>query len=61
MLQEFENKVQREIEIRMHENLLEWEEEYKAKHIIQLRETIAEELRIEFEAKLQEIIEKERT
>ena len=49
---DFESTVQREVEQRIQENLLEWEDEYKSRHIRQLREAVAEDMRVEFEAKL---------
>lgn len=36
----------------MQENLLEWEEDYKLKHIHHLRESLKEELKLEFEVSL---------
>jgi len=48
------------VQKRLQDNLLEWEEDYKIKFINQLREELAEEIQEGFEAKLHEILEKER-
>lgn len=44
----------------MHENFLEWEEEYKRKKIQQMRDQVVREVRDEYEQKIEELIDRER-
>ena len=47
----------REVERRLSENLFDWEEQYKAAHLHRLKEAVAEELRLEFETRMQELLD----
>lgn len=44
----------------MNENFLEWEEDYKRKKIQQMKDLVVNEVRSEYEFKIEELIEKER-
>lgn len=44
----------------MSENFIEWEEDYKRKRLHLLREAVVKDVRAEFEAKIEELLEQER-
>ncbi len=45
----FEAQVQQQVDSRLRENLLDWEDDYKQRYVSILRDQVAEELRSEFE------------
>jgi len=45
MRNEYEDKMGKEIERRLSDNFLEWEEEYKRKRIDKLREAVKEQVK----------------
>lgn len=44
----------------MHENFIEWEEDYKRKKIVAIRDAIIKEVRAEYEEKIEQLIQSER-
>jgi hypothetical protein len=57
MQAEIDARVDQEVQQRLQGDLSEWEEAYKSRYLIQLRESVAEELRSEFEAQIMCLLE----
>lgn len=56
----FQDRIDREVEKRMRENFLEWEEDYKRKKILAIRDAIVREVRDEYETKIEELLKQEK-
>ena len=59
-MRETEERVDKEVERRLHDNFLDWEEDYKRKKIESMREQVIKEVRSEYEFKMEELLEAER-
>lgn len=56
----FQDRIDREVEKRMRENFLEWEQDYKRKKILAIRDAIVREVRDEYETKIEELLKQEK-
>ena len=60
IMDSFQDRIDREVEKRMRENFLEWEEDYKRKKILAIRDAIVREVRDEYETKIEELLKQEK-